>query len=225
MRIYCTAYPKSGVTWLVRLLSDLLDSPQVGPETGSLVWGVSSDGSHEIVKTHWRVDQYSEGDHKIVLCQRDPRDVAISAMFYRSLEPTSENLMAVLRTMLDLNSNDPNPIYHIRGIYEGWLQTWLDSHRYDVLTRYELLFDLTELQRIVYELTNMVLAEDRIKESMERQSFENVAPRFPHSMRKGIVGDWRNHFGREHGEYITEHLGEFMIEQRYIEDLKWWQKL
>jgi hypothetical protein len=41
-------------------------------------------------------------------------------------------------------------------------------------------------------------------------------------MRKGIVGDWKNHFTKADAEYITEYLGEFMMEQEYIESLDWY---
>jgi hypothetical protein len=228
MKIHCTAYPKSGVTWLVRLLSDLLDSPQSGGEILEPIYWGDQGGNHTIVKTHWRVDEYPKGNHKIVVLQRDPRDVAVSAMYYSSLEPTDENLTLVIETMvstvigIELIPTRTYQIYHLLGWYEKFIRAWEDSGRYDVFTRYELLSDLNELKRIVYELTGNALTEDRVKESMERQAFENLAPKFPHSMRKGIVGDWRNHFKPIHCEYITEHLGEFMLEQKYIASLEWW---
>jgi hypothetical protein len=113
--------------------------------------------------------------------------------------------------------------YSWYGWYAKIYQAWLDSDRYDVFTKYELLDDFNELRRIVYELTGDMLPEERVKQSMERQSFTNLAPQFPHSMRKGIVGDWKNHFKPEHCEYITMTLGRFMLEQNYIKSLDWWQ--
>lgn len=210
--IHVTAYPKAGVTWLVRLLSDLLDSPQTGVEiTSPLIWGVRSDGGYEIVKTHWQNYEYSLDDHRLVLTQRDPRDIAISAMYYRKQEPTDKNLMGALEVLI--------------ATYEPFLRGWLDSGKYDVLTRYEELTDPFELSRIVFVLTGTTLSLKRVEESMGRQAFSALASRFPHSMRKGIVGDWKNHFKKEHGEYITEHLGQLMLEQGYIKDLDWWKEL
>jgi hypothetical protein len=63
----------------------------------------------------------------------------------------------------------------------------------------------------------------RIEDAFFNQKFSRVAPKYPHSMRKGIVGDWRNHFDRKHGKMITEHLGELMIQQGYIDSLDWWK--
>jgi hypothetical protein len=143
-------------------------------------------------------------------------------MYYCSLEPTDENLMTILKIMIETNADGDNPIYHIKGWYQRWYQDWFNSGRYSVLTRYELLDDINELKRIIYKLTGITLTEARIKQSMERQAFENLAPKYPHSMRKGIVGDWKNHFKPIHCEYITSHLGLFMLEQNYIEDLEWW---
>ena len=67
-------------------------------------------------------------------------------------------------------------------------------------------------------------AED-LQEIVRRQAFKNWAPHFKHSMRKGVVGDWKNHFTREHGEMITEYLGDLMLYHRYIDDKNWWHAL
>ena len=44
-----------------------------------------------------------------------------------------------------------------------------------------------------------------------------------HFMRKGIVGDWRNHFDRETAKMFNDHFGQFMLEQGYVDDLEWWK--
>jgi hypothetical protein len=44
-----------------------------------------------------------------------------------------------------------------------------------------------------------------------------------HFMRKGVVGDWRNHFNRDQAKRFNDHFGEFMIKQGYVEDLEWWK--
>jgi hypothetical protein len=44
-------------------------------------------------------------------------------------------------------------------------------------------------------------------------------------MRKGIAGDWQVWFSRDDGKLIQDGLGDLMLEQGYIDDPDWWQKL
>lgn len=215
--IYISSVPRSGNTWLCRMLGDALDSPLVAKgRKGKDIpeyFGKGRDGEYWIRKTH---DEARYGT--TIFIYRDPRDVAVSRLFYRGSRPedTTLKLKAVINTMVH---------------YEDRVRWWLSGKEYDVITSYERLhkFQAAELDRIIREVAKTEISSDRLKEVFKYQSIKNIkeryGDRFRGSIRKGIVGDWKNHFTREHGEMITGKLGDLMMEQGYISDLKWWKEI
>ena len=231
--VYVVGFPRSGTTWLVRLLCDLLDSPgkpfmsSVQPDYSHCQNG---KGHYLIQKSHipayHSIYQHMRETGKIIFIQRDPRDVAVSLMFYRNLPPTPESLRDVILTMTAKRQEDaviPNETIDYKRFvlsYMALLSNWE--------TGYESLHQIpeTELQLIHLAITGHSIDPAKIRESYERQKFENVRKQFPEGLRKGIVGDWKNHFLRSHGELITERLGSLlMLDQGYIMSQEWWKEL
>ena len=218
--VFVNAFPKSGVTWLMRLICDLLEAQhQDTPQMEPLTYGHPVKGGWVVKKTHYPYFQHSIPILKgktVVVSQRDPRDVAVSAMFYRK----TTDLEAAIDVM-------------IQSDYAKWIGSWLTPVErlkvaQCVFTKYELLHScpVQTLREIIKELTGEWLSDPRTEEALERQSFENMASQYKdggHFMRKGIVGDWRNHFTRDLARKFNEHLGEFMLEQGYVDSLDWWE--
>jgi len=218
--VFVNAFPKSGVTWLMRLICDLLEAQhQDTPQMEPLTYGHPVKGGWVVKKTHYPYWQHSIPILKgktVVVSQRDPRDVAVSAMFYRK----TTDLEAAIDVM-------------IQSDYAKWIGSWLTPVErlkvaQCVFTKYELLHScpVQTLREIIKELTGEWLSDPRTEEALERQSFENMASQYKdggHFMRKGIVGDWRNHFTRDLARKFNEHLGEFMLEQGYVDSLDWWE--
>lgn len=205
--IYVVTTPRSGTTWLVRLLSDALASGMVAYNREGIdkpiFAGPRTNGDYLIRKSHY-AQSY---DAPVVFLQRDPRDVAVSRMHYRNMT----DLSAVIKTM---------------HTYEEWMRK-MAKHGWTVQTTYERLkkqLGYAELDNILYKL-GIKLSTEWIVEVFERQHIDKTRSANPHSVRKGIVGDWKNHFTRATGEQITELLGNFMLEQNYISDLDWWKEL
>lgn len=232
--IYVTAYPKSGITWLVRLLSDALDSPVYDRSTGDYRWWGDKGGDYVI---HKRREYYQPKLHDgktIVFLQRDPRDVVISAWFYRGRKIPLEQSM---RTMWQGKH------------YANWVNSWLNLEPEVICTRYEWLgehyanwvnnrlklrtrhgwlakYDAAELLTLVHLITNKYLTE-RCSRAINNHSFENMSVQMndPHFMRKGIVGDYKNYFTKEIAKEFNDHLGKFMLEKGYVDNLNWWKEL
>lgn len=225
--VLVNAYPKSGVTWLLHLVCDLLegvhqDTPQMKPLTYD--HPVTSDWV--IRKTHYPYWEQAIPHLKkkiVVLTQRDPRDIVVSAMHYRK----ALDLGKAIDVMVQSN-------------YVGYLESWLkpvEPLKVEklVITRYESLhLGPGELARIFVSITDTPLegalipdgVMEKAKLALERQSFENMVKQLGgdrHFMRKGIVGDWRNHFDRETAREFNNHFGEFMLSQGYIDSLEWWK--
>lgn len=225
--VIVNAYPKSGVTWLMHLVCDLLegqhqDTQQMEP----LSYGHPVTSDWLIRKNHYpywsQAIPYVKGK-TVVMSQRDPRDVVVSAMCYRK----TTDLKQAIGVM-------------IQSHYVDYLESWLKPKeplkvKKLIITRYEWLHnDPTELAQIFISMTDMPLwgglipdeAIERAKIAIERQSFPNMVKQLGgdrHFMRKGIVGDWRNHFDRETAQMFNVHFGQFMLEQGYIDDLEWWK--
>lgn len=229
--VYTTGYPRSGSTWIGRLLSDLLDCPlsnvqPVDPPM-DMQFCQHDGGKYVVRKTHWLCNQWP-GDGKIVLVQRDPRDIAISAMFYRNLKPTIENLSGVISWMCSDIRDQPEKymMFHEAGHYEKFIRCWLLDDRI-IETKYELLQKqpILELRRLGIALTGKARPDWQLQEIVQRQSFERWAPKFKHSMRRGVVGDWKKYFKKRHGEVINKCLGQLMMDTGYIDNFDWWRTL
>ena len=216
--IYVVGRPRSGTVWLNRLLADALDSPleAAGPNTEAPIYhGPGRDGGYVVRKAH-------DGKKRAptVFIQRDPRDVAISTWFYNHrLHP----LFNFVQGMCEPYVNS----------YERHIRLWLDDRKKaEFYTRYELLHKNAGAQLLMMTeaLTGTAVPIEHCREVAARQSFKTVKAadtedRFSHSMRAGVVGDWKTHFTQEIGQYMQRHMGNFLIEEGYVTDRMWWKEL
>lgn len=218
MKIYVCSHPRSGTTWLMRLLSDALDSPI--DSNGTLEWWGSKGGNYSIIKAHI---MYVPTDGKCVFIYRDPRDVCVSIYHYRHVSSIYDTLVKMSVV------NDPTKD-HI-GPYQNLVRFWFNTGKAHSQTSYEALFynGVRELQRVVNDLIGIELPIRKIAMACNRNSFWGIRTRFPdrdpHAMRKGIVGDWEKHFRRSDGELCQKLFGNLMMEQGYIDSAEWWKTL
>ena len=128
-------------------------------------------------------------------------------MHYRQMT----NLSAVISTM---------------NTYEKWMVE-REENGYEIKTSYEKLHQgkTLALAWLVLQLTGKVLDPPIAKLIWERQSVKKMKIDNTHTVRKGIVGDWNNHFTQVEGKQITDILGNLMIEQGYIDNKNWWKEL
>ena len=88
-RIIIAGYPKSGNTWLTRLVAQLCDAPASGflDAQNEIVNDIVTEGFHrnseiEIVKTHHWHDTLPKSNAKVIYIVRDPRQILLSASRY-----------------------------------------------------------------------------------------------------------------------------------------------
>lgn len=227
VEVFTTGFPRSGNTWLNRLLSDLLSSPmQTKPGEVTEYFGSKRNGNYIVRKTHWYAPEYSGkgydgGKSKLIWIQRDPRDMAVSTMFYRVVQP---DLMGVLKSICVNGRPHKNiPVVGYRGFIEGWIS----ADTYDYMTKYELLHSnpVKELSEIYKVITGETCSLSWAINVNDRQKFSKHSAKYHHSMRKGKAGDYKNYFKRKHGKYMTEMVGDIMLSQGYIDNLDWWKEL
>ena len=86
---------------------------------------------------------------------------------------------------------------------------------------------VSQLQRIVLELTGQKLEKDKAEKIVKEFSFEKQSGRQPGQenfnsfMRKGIVGDWKIHFSSESKRKFDYYAGEALISLGYEIDHSW----
>lgn len=110
-RVIVCGYPKSGNTWLSRLIADIIGCPVAGfwmnPWHNEIAMeGNTRDSDYQCFKSHHcysqlmrSLDDYSFGNEKIIYIVRDPRDVIISASNYYRLQPRFKMLQMAMRRL------------------------------------------------------------------------------------------------------------------------------
>jgi hypothetical protein len=211
--LFVAGLPKSGTTWLERLLTSVPGYrkwiPGYIPQTGhDLLPDTLTDPpfGYTVTRVHTRprdrnVRILHETGRPYVILYRDPRDIVVSSYFYARNDAEVQYHERALE--LDLPAWIDMFLYERLEAYLEWCIGWLekrDPQRGAVFRYEDLLRDTTgELSKILrhYEIQ---LADDRVEAIVEKHSFSKATGRAPGEEdaasfnRKGVAGDWVNHF-------------------------------
>jgi hypothetical protein len=236
---YVSEFPKSGGTWLAKMLSDYLQLPF--PRRIRLPVGFSC-----VLQNHWTYDPRLR---RVTTIYRDGRDVmssyfydkirvgqhssqasrAFVRKFYRKLlgrEPSPEDIVELLPRFLEYELTHPG-----RGVHAAWPDFVLGWHDkpHVVSVSYEALLQDTPgtLRRVVEQLTEKEADPWRLETAVEKFAFERETGRqrgtsdITQHARKAIVGDWKNTFSREAAEIFNELAGDALVQLGYEKDKQW----
>ncbi len=181
-------------------------------------------------------DLMRELQFKQILLLRDPRDVVVSNMFYTKREPgvqhhkyyaealrsDEERIMATIRGFGQDTLTD-HPRASIREMFEGYTP-WLDDPS-TLVVRFEDLVgprgggvserQLDEIRRIGDFVERPLSGEQAQQIARKMYSKRSL------TYRKGIVGDWRNHFTEDHRRIFKQVAGDILIRLGYERDTDW----
>jgi hypothetical protein len=247
--VFVAGLPKSGTTWMKKMLASYpgfceLMIPQV--TTYALKTGAGMDYDlpsdmftrfkEMLVVTRMHV---SGSRHNVQLLQdagvrylvlfRDPRDVAVSEFFYA----TRLRWHARYQYYAGLRVAEGLKVFAQRTLpkHKQWFRSWRENRDPDtsLTLRYEDLLSgpvqaMTEVARL-FELDH---SPEKIGQIVEAHSFRRLSKgrgrgqEDPSShFRKGVAGDWRNHFTPEIKAVYKEQIGDLLIELGYEQDDAW----
>lgn len=237
-------FPKSGTVWLCQLMGAYLKVPV--PKTYMLPIAMPS-----VIHGHWRYDSRFPPTGYIY---RDGRDIAVSLYFFyiRAIatqrNPRRAKQLSEQFTYMFGKNYDPDNIYENLPVFIDaemrspratrqmpWhehVESWWDKPRVGYVSYEELLADTpaalyklmtlltgeeadVERAAIVSSLFEFKRASGRTDGAEDRSSF----------LRKGVAGDWRNHFSAEAGQAFDDVTGDALISLGYEADRNWWRDL
>lgn len=239
---------KCGSQWL----RDVLTAPEVVAYSGFVHSGVTLSmaecGNLDIPEhtfsgpiydmNQWEWQYWKRPGDKAVVALRDPRDRLISLqyslLYSHGLSVAVEFWRPLLHALPDADSRLACFIYQPRfsGAHRMY-RTWQGGGGAEVIvTRYEALLadQHAEFRKIVdwlgWEVPNAVLDAVVDRLSFEVRSGRMAGQTDIHShYRRGVVGDWRNHFKREHGELWERLYPGLLRELGYEDSDDWWRSL
>ena len=242
-------YPKSSNTWLSRLLGDILDSPVTGFKNAKPIATEGLDrkgeyvirqlhikpthsGGTELIPDAWSFNIDAYDGTKLVHVIRDPRDVAVSAMYYWDLKSIKDAINAM--------AFGTHPLKGV-GKWNDFVRSWQTVHPIPCTTIFYERLHNSVYNEIFFLLGKLGIprpSDARIHSAIERQEFKTKKALVARdgdkrpdgkevqvkNMRKGIVGDWKNHFTRDDGELAQRYFGDTMLKLGYVQHRMWWME-
>lgn len=238
---YVCEYPKAGGTWLSRMVADYLDIPM--PQ-----YTIMPLGCQCVIHNHW---MFSGRLRRVFYLYRDGRDVMVSFYFYRMRNlrqnpdsPFNQRLRARYERAFGEDFDPDNIREHLPAFIDlemrrpmnariNWpthVAQWCFPRRDNVayVSYEELLRDTAgALGRCIAKCTNEPIDGRRLESTVARYSFDRMAGRSrgvedrSSFLRKGVAGDWRNHFTRRAAEVFDHYAGQTLIDLGYERDRSW----
>ncbi len=242
IKVLVNGSPKTGTTWMLRMITSVPGYKAVGNYTGEYA-KYSTVRPGQVLHGHeWfsaELDQIlSTLNIRVVLMVRDPRDQLVSRMFHIKRSPAhawherfkgmsdDEALMLCIEGAEGLPGTDK---------MIGLTQTWLDARAEALIVKYEELLEApTEGLNQVLTYLNIPKTNKLVGTIVARNRFERLSvgrriwrSRRPGQedksshFRKGIVGDWRNYLKEAHIQRFKEVAGQQLVDLGYEQSFEW----
>jgi len=240
--MFVVGYPKSGNTWICYLLAyclnaeyDDFDDPGVHPRSeyereyvkGGLPHKSWQQRTGRVLKTH-KKKIAGEVTEPVVYLVRDGRDVIVSYFHYlQNFFPETfrrtVNRSGWRRLLRFLSGRDDFAIF-LRRFTREWtahVGYWLNRNP-DAVIRYEdVKSDPVATLKTVFAALQVEVSDQIIRDGLEIFSFGKMSGRGQAGedkksfYRKGIAGDWRNHFSPADRDYFIGKASAVMTRLNY----------
>ncbi len=227
--VHVITFHKCGSNWFRRLFRDAAGThganirvaqPNADPINTPVDTGAARTLALYRTDTAEAVLEAAAPDDPVILCLRDPKDVLISQYF--SWKKTHENNSEViLRARAKLNELSPKLgqryLVHKELLpYCKAVATWLPqiaAGRAHLLKYEDLLRDFAGAMGPALDLAGLPLDAAGLAALEAKYSFSSVTKRAPgtedisNHYRKGVAGDWQNHFDNRLSELFDDRYG------------------
>ncbi|HTW95917.1 MAG TPA: sulfotransferase domain-containing protein, partial [Tepidisphaeraceae bacterium] len=227
---------KAGSQWIYRILKACDPDRVVAPEVfeAKMAWGAQAGKIYPTVYLNrydfLRLRKPGNWRHFVVI--RDLRDTLVSAYFSMKIShPLITQELPRLRTALNSMSEEEGMLY----LMDEWLlpsariqQSWLEAD--EPFIRYEDLLDHDAeiLETVLLDRCGLAISRGRLREVIEESRFERITggrrrgnEDITAHERKGIWGDWKNHFTSRMKRVFKVRFGSLLIAAGYEQDLNW----
>ena len=240
---YVSEYPRSGGTWLGEMLAEYLDVPMPHQPLMPILRSA-------VLHNHWG---YSPRLKRVFYLYRDGRDVCTSMYFFCLRALAHENVAmrnyyaAKIPQAARENWQPEDSRKHMAKFVQIWatnpmgcritwkdhVEQWVCNRQHVVKVSYEELRRdcVAALSRIIPEHVEGSVDRSKIAEIVEKFNFANQTGRQPGSqdassfLRKGVVGDWTNHFDEEAARIFDQYAGDLLIRLGYESDHSWVERI
>jgi len=200
-----------------------------------------------VIHNHWKYDQRLR---RVLYLYRDGRDVMVSLYILRmqlianglGTNHFADQMHRRYSKSLGSGYLQAEPIEHLAKFIEmemirprqapqnwpGHVHDWV-RHSNGAQLSYESLLEdpLATLRKSLLKYVPTV-DEEKLADSIRRNDFKRVTGRQPGQedrtdlfARKGVAGDWRNHFTREAAQIFDQHAGKVLVSLGYEPDRAW----
>lgn len=247
--IFVCGFPKSGTTWLTRLLGDIIHAPTGGSipkldSTEIATEGQDRQSNFVVRKGHYVLNLSNEllfperahtlslrdvSFYQVVHIVRDPRDIVVSASHHWNNFPE--------KTLLHMVKGD-GPFRHT-GSWNSFMKSWMALRKDVQFIRYEdLLFDGINVACSLVDRLGFKISPAIVKEAYDRQRFQvrkqhvtEHGAEYPLGaefnqkfMRRGKSGDWLSVFTTDMAFTTEVNFGNVMRFFGYVDSTDWWKK-
>ncbi|MEA5472539.1 sulfotransferase domain-containing protein [Spirulina sp. 06S082] len=199
-------------------------------------WGLNRPQYKNILRSpqtyiaNWYNFQMQNKEHRKFIVIRDLRDALVSAYFsFKISHPVKTKNLHRWRENLQSLDREKGFIYLMDEVLQRWANiqlSWLDNEC--LLIKYEdLVNNQYETIETIMEHCQIDIERQRLQEIVKSHSFENKTGRkkgeedIASHERKGIAGDWQNHFSEGIKEEFKQRFGTVLIQTGYEKDINW----
>lgn len=233
--VFHVTHWKAGSQWLYKIL--LLSCPEriVTPDVDIRRRPVQPGGLYPTVylaKQDLERLGLPEGSKRFVVI-RDLRDTLISAYFsFKLSHPVIPGFSIRMRNVLQTVGVEDGLIYlmdHFLEKCSAIQVSWLEADN-ELIVRYEDLLtnDLSLLESVLIDHCRLPVTREGLRKAVLAARFETITGGRPRGQedltaheRKGISGDWRNHFTEKVKRAFKARYGGLLVASGYEADLSW----
>lgn len=238
--VFHITHPKAGSQWIHRMFHALAYDRIVMPEVREAVNNIQflerPIQSGKLYPTLYVSREEFEGvaipgPWRRFVVIRDLRDTLISAYFSIKLTHAMSDAynLGLRRQLRETSTEDGLLMLLDEWVprYAAMQMSWLDAP--DDLLKYEDLLrdDCAMLERVLIGHCRLDVTPERLREIVLANRFQAFSGRSPGTEdlssheRKGIAGDWKNHFTPKLKAAFKDRFGDMLIATGYEKDTRW----